>query len=53
MAVKVGKELPGPHKIKAWRPGDAVVTAWGIADPATAIYGGVTGWFCDAIESLD
>lgn len=30
-AVKVGNELPGPHKIKACRPGVAMVTAWGIA----------------------
>lgn len=33
LAVKVGKELPGPHKISAWRPGEAIVTAWGIANP--------------------
>ena len=33
-AVKVGKELPGPHKIRACRPGEAMVTAWGIANPA-------------------
>lgn len=30
LAVKVGNELPGPHRIKAWRPGVAIVTAWGI-----------------------
>ena len=30
LAVKVGKELPGPQRIKAWRPGVAIVTAWGI-----------------------
>lgn len=30
LAVNVGKELPGPHKIKACKPGAAIVTAWGI-----------------------
>lgn len=33
-AVKVGNELPGPHRIKAWRPGVAMLTAWGIAATA-------------------
>jgi hypothetical protein len=32
LAVKVGNELPGPHKIKACRPGVAIVTAWGIVE---------------------
>lgn len=36
LAVKVGKELPGPQRIKAWRPGVAIVTAWGILK--TSIY---------------
>lgn len=40
LAVKVGKELPGPHKISAWRPGEAIVTAWGIANPAVVVRGG-------------
>lgn len=30
LAVNVGNELPGPQRIKAWRPGVAMVTAWGI-----------------------
>ena len=34
LAVKVGNELPGPHRIKAWRPGVAIVTAWGILKTA-------------------
>lgn len=37
LAVKVGKELPGPHKISAWRPGEAIATAWGIANPAVVV----------------
>jgi hypothetical protein len=32
LAVKVGNELPGPHRIRACRPGVAMVTAWGIAE---------------------
>ena len=40
-AVKVGKELPGPHKIRACRPGEAMVTAWGIANPAVVDVSGL------------
>jgi hypothetical protein len=30
LAVKVGKLEPGPHRIRACKPGAAIETAWGI-----------------------
>lgn len=44
--VKVLNEAPGPHRMRAWKPGGGRLVAWGIAGDyaARAVGGGVTGY---------
>lgn len=35
MEVKVGKDEPGPQRMRAWSPVEGIDTAWGMATSET------------------
>jgi len=50
LAVKVGNELPGPQRMMACRPGDAVVTAWGMVSRPCS--GGFWGGSVSVVDAM-
>ena len=48
--VKVLNDAPGPHRMRAWKPGEGSV-AWGMSGPMRfhTACGGVVVWLCVAV----
>ena len=44
LAVKVGNELPGPHRMRAWSPGVAWLMAWGMTTGRLVIFFDAPRW---------